>query len=459
MNTDATETAGASPYRVWDRVKVSKEFFDLLIKHPVFLSEPKAINTAQFWLAAIDAAMAQNDDEPVPWGWEDIQNRFQGFTQSHTKFRDALRDDLELITFTRYRIPPNGWVKGECRKFTVTPLGRQLIADANYQWLYKLLTDPKAMANNRSAISKRKPDRIVYPDPMMRIIDELHHGVKFQREGLLALLNHQKAVAPKRQRSALHHLLALERRKFKELRLKEGRIFNRFVALPSEYRPLAIYKGNPYVATVDIRACHPTFLGTLLLGFYRQEAPAITAGLNGNLNQQAFEAECRQWTEMFIHPNHDPREAIKAEAGIGLVKDDVKDCLNTWLNGAKKFKRRTDERWDYKNNRRLEAWFQGRFPEMAKVWTAMEHRRITGRVITEEYEGPLMLDPSLYAIGDELGLALTYEYDGVGVFAEPDDPELSAKLEHVKAFIQRKSVERFGVAVVVNGDVFGLASR
>jgi hypothetical protein len=346
-------------------------------------------------------------------------------------------------------MPPNQRVKGKCRRFTITPECRQLLTDANYQWLYKLLADPKVRRQNQVAISKRKPTRLVYADPMMRIIDDLHHGVKFQREGLLALMNHQEAVAPKRRRSAFHNLLALERRKFKELKVKEGRIFNYFVALPEEYRPLAIYKDKPYIATLDIRSCHPTFLGKALLDFYANEAAIVSAALNGNLSQQAFEAEYRQWTDMFVHPTIDPRDAIKAEAGIPLVREDVKECLNTWLNGAKKFQHRTDKRWDYKNNRRLEAWFQGRFPEMAKVWTVMQHRRITGRCIMEEYELPLMADPAIYALGDELGLAFAYEYDGVGVFAEPDDPALSAKLEQVKAFIQRKAVERFGVAAVV----------
>ena len=100
-----------------------------------------------------------------------------------------------------------------------------------------------------------------------------------------------------------------------------------------------------------------------------------------------------------------------------------------------------------KNNKRLEAWFQGQFPEMASVWGAMEIRQITGRLIMEEYEGPLMLDPALYALGDELGLTLSYEYDGVGVFAERGDPNLSEKLKKVSSFIHQNAKERFAVPV------------
>jgi len=181
-------------------------------------------------------------------------------------------------------------------------------------------------------------------------------------------------------------------KKFGDLEIKEGRIYNDFVALPREYRPFARFKRKPYVATLDIRACHPTFLGQLLRGFYQQEGAAIAAKLNGHVDQHVLEAECSRWTDIFSHPTIDPRGVIMNEAGMTIGRRDMKHCVNTWLNGAKKYLRETDGRWDMKNNKRLEAWFQGRFPEIARVWTAMEQRQITGRVIMEEYEGPLMLD-------------------------------------------------------------------
>jgi len=142
-------------YAAWDRVRVGKEFFDLLISHPVFQREPKAVNTAQFWLCAMDAAMGRNNDKPVTWFYKDIENRFQGYEQSYTAFRDALRYDLGLISFTPYRPPANESAQGECRKFTVTPLGRKLLADGNYQWLYKLLNDPNVRRRNLVSISRR----------------------------------------------------------------------------------------------------------------------------------------------------------------------------------------------------------------------------------------------------------------------------------------------------------------
>ena len=256
-------------YGVWDKVRVSKKLFDLLITHPVFQMEPKAINTAQYWLSAVDAAMEKNDGNPVTWEYEDIQNRFQAFNRSYTVFRDALRD-LGLITFTPYKPPPNVGVKGECRKFTITPLGRKLISDGNYQWLYNLLKDPVSKRRNQVAISKRKKTRTVYTEPMKRIIDEFSHAVKFEREPLLGQLSADLSENLGRFNSAIYHLLALERKEFGELEVKEGRIYHEFVGLPSEYRVFASFKGNPYVATLDIRACHPTFLGKMLREFYQE---------------------------------------------------------------------------------------------------------------------------------------------------------------------------------------------
>ena len=66
---------------------------------------------------------------------------------------------------------------------------------------------------------------------------------------------------------------------------------------------------------------------------------------------------------------------------------------------------------------------------------------------------PLMLDPALYAFGNELRLKLAYEYNGVGVFAEPNDPALSAKLDLLRGYIQRRAVDLFGVAVVVKAEL------
>jgi hypothetical protein len=440
-----------SPYKDWDRVKVSKELFDLLITHPVFAKEPKAVNAAQYWLRELGSAMNRNGGQPVTWYYRDIENRFQSFSQSHTAFRNALRD-LGLLTFTLYNIPPNAWVNGECRRFTVTPDGRKLVADANYQWLYKLLKDPQIRRRNQIAASKRNANRTLYTDSISKIIDEFRRAVKFERDDLLQQLNNDRTEAPGTYESALYQLLVFETRTFCELEVKEGRIFYEFVVLPRKYKPFALFDGKPYTATLDIRGCHPTFLGRLLWEYYRHDTAAIAVRLNGQLNQRALEEECNRWTNIFTHPTDNPRILIQREAGMSLDLPDVKECLNSWLNGAKKFERVTDGRWDMKNNKRLEAWFQGQFPEMAKVRSVTNHKTI-GCSISECFERPLILDPALYDLGDQLGLTLAYEYDGVGVFAERGDPNLSEKLKMVSSFIHQNAKERFAVPVVVKTDM------
>jgi len=445
-------------YGSWDRVKVSKDLYDLLIRDTVFQKEPKAINTAQYWLSAIDAAMSANDDNPVTWDWKDIQNRFQSYTTPYTVFRDVLRD-TGLITYGGYKPPANAFVKGECRTFSVTALGRKLVADGNYRWLYKLLNDPQTKRRNQIAISKRKSTRTVYSDEIERIIDEFRHSVTFDRDGLLNQLRHDMANLPGTSSSALHHVLAFSRRVFIDLRVKEGRIYYEFVALPKEYRPFALCKGKPYVATVDIRACHPTFLGKFLIELREQLSRISEPRLMQIATEMiatvdlALESECHRWTDLFADPNSDPRDVIKVAAGIGSELKDVKQCLNTWLNGAKEYMRPSNGKRNRTDNKRLEAWFQRRFPEMAKVWAAFGQRDMTGTLITEAYEFPLMANPELYHLANQMGLILSYEYDGVGVFADRDDPELNDKLNKLGSFIQQQSAVKFQVPVIVKIEV------
>lgn len=448
-----------SAYGAWDRVKVSKNLFDLLFTHPVFQREPKAINTAQYWLNEIDAATARNEGRPVTWDYKDIQDRFRKFAQSPTVFRDALRD-LGLVNFTTYKPPPNALVQGTCRAFTITRLGQNLISEGNQQWLYSLLKDPQTHRRNQVAVSKRKKSRMVYSDPMKRIIDEFRHAVEFERDSLLHFLNTEKVKNPTRCRAAYHDLLALVTKKFRELEVKEGRICYEFVTLPAEYRPFALVKGKLYVATLDIRACWPTFLGKLLGEFYATslkerllETPdplllEVAAKLERDVDPEKLKVECQTWTFIFTN-SEDPRVWISRKSGIDAPKADMKNCLNRWLNGGRQYEREADGKRNRKHHQQLEAWFQRRFPEMAKVWGGMKDRSMTGNLIAKAYELPLLLNPALYDLGKELGLVLSYEYDGVGVFADQDDPDLPSKLEKVGQYIQRQSVEEFGVPVVV----------
>jgi hypothetical protein len=406
--------------------------------------------------------MERNEEKPVTWDWKDIENRFQSYAQPYTKFRNALRD-LGLIEFTSYRPPPNYLVDGECRKFTVTPLGRKLVLQGCHQWLHKLLQDSDTWRKNQVNISKRKVRHKVYSEPEKQIIHDFIANVTFDRDAVWQRLEQDKEQDPGQHRSGVYHVTALLEKDFDDLETKHGRIYNDFVALPGEYRPFAKFKNKPYVATLDIRACHPNFLGKFLREYFE-----MMTGLDGSstdtnpdgadielarrlkkeVNLLALEVECNRWRDIFADAAVDPREAIKKEARMTIDKQDMKECVNTWLNGGKKYERRTDGRMNKTDVDALDGWFKRYFPEMKRVWSSF-NPKATGCLISEEYEGPLMLNPALYALADELGLTLAYEYDGVGVFAERNDVELGAKLERLKEFIQQQSLERFDVPVVV----------
>lgn len=457
-------------YGDWDKVRVTEVFFDHLYGHPVFEDDPKAINTAQYWLNALDKAICANDGQPVTWGWKDIQDRFRAYSGSHTasEFRDALRD-LKLIKFSSYRPPANDSATGECRQFEITNFCRRLLTDCNSQWLYKLLDKKDAeYRRNQIRISRRKKTKTVYSEAIKTIIDDVLHGVEFDSDATKKLLARDRAESIERYSLALHLLVAFQTEKFCELEMKEGRIYHEFVALPRKYRPFASFKGKPYIATIDIRACHPTFLGKLLNDYYEQYL-VMPAGENVDNRDKAaiakltqidraeFDKNCKTWTHIFTN-KEDPRDWIVRKNHFDISRENMKQCLNRWLNGGRQYTDSLNGQINRKNNRKLEQWFRERFPEMAKVWETMRHREATGSLITEAYECELMLNPELYKYADEKEVTLIYEYDGVGVFAEPNDEALERKLHEVGSFIVRESVERFSVPVVVKQELLSIQS-
>jgi hypothetical protein len=313
-------------------------------------------------------------------------------------------------------------------------------------------------------ISKRKVRQTIYSEPTQQIVHDFIANVTFERGAVWQRLEQDKERDPGQYRSGVYHVTALLEKDFDDLETKHGRIYNDFVALPSEYRPYAKFKNKPYVATLDIRACHPNFLGKLLREYFQgsideldgkttstnltQADIELARRLKKEVNLLALEIECNRWGDIFADTAIDPREAIKREARITIELEDMKECVNTWLNGGKKYKRRTDGRMNKADVDALDGWFRRYFSEMKKVWSSFDSRA-TGCLISENYEGPLMLNPDLYRLVDGLGLRLAYEYDGLGVFADTTDAELPAKLERLKEFIQQQSLERFDVPVVV----------
>lgn len=73
--------------------------------------------------------------------------------------------------------------------------------------------------------------------------------------------------------------------------------------------------------------------------------------------------------------------------------------------------------------------------------------------IPKHWKEVLMLDPELYEYAESVGLTLAYEYDRFGVFGIRGDAELPAKLELVKASIQRKSAEKLGCPAAVKSAI------
>ena len=281
-------TADAQYRQVYDPVRVARELFDRLKRHPPFRLEPQAINTAQEWLREIDAAINLNGGKPVALAHKRIQDRFRKHTQPHTTFRDALRD-IGLITLTGYRPSQKAGVQGEHRTFALTALGRRLVRKSNYQWLCALFNDPKVRRKNQVAVAvaKHRHPTSGYTDAALQAIDAFRRGVTFEHTDLLRALKLDKSVLaelkwdmtarPAMAGAALPFLLAIVRRDFGPLERREGKIDYEFASLPAKYRRFAVFNGRPYAASLGFYGGHVSFLGKMLNDAYqrRMDGPSF----------------------------------------------------------------------------------------------------------------------------------------------------------------------------------------
>ena len=68
-----------------------------------------------------------------------------------------------------------------------------------------------------------------------------------------------------------------------------------------------------------------------------------------------------------------------------------------------------------------------------------------GNGISCYYETELMQDMDLYRLATDLGLHLTYEYDGCGIMCKEDDTEVLSKIRTLVNHIQERSRRFWGI--------------
>jgi len=437
------ERAGGYKARVRDKVGV--QFYELCMTNPAFRLEPKAIGTAYSWLNQLSERISANDGKPVTWTHTNLKDRFKPYKQSYTKFRNALVR-LDLLHYTDHKAP-SFWGPGKCRAYSITERCKKLICDTELNYLYQLLTNKAARRRNQKNISKRKVMKCVhdYRDPAL---DYIHRTLIHLDMDDAAVFDQLKKDEGKVTRdsllSSVHQLNQLKEKRFSDLKRNEtdGRVWNTLVALKKQYRRFLRCGDLPYRATIDVRACHASLLGVLiwdvwdsiasksnsvssnttsLLFHYtgvKGDIPCAGSDRNDDLaswrkrfsktiNPLELMDECSRWSDLFTG-EEDPRADLQTRLNLGTIAE-VKGAINVWLNGGKK----------RKGIKKLREWFSTEFPAMEEVWKCIR-RSETTNMISEEYETKLFLSPDLFEKADRLGVKLSYEYDGVGVFASKD---------------------------------------
>lgn len=144
-------------------------------------------------------------------------------------------------------------------------------------------------------------------------------------------------------------------------------------------------------------------------------------------------AELDRWNSFFSAPDTDPKAVLTSE--LRYLRKSVKDALNTTINGSDKYPK-------------FIRWFKTNFPLLHAVW-ARTNMATVGNEISCYYETALMQDMGLYHLAEDLGLHLTYEYDGCGVMCREDDAEALAKIQQLIAHVQASSEQMWGIRPVV----------
>jgi hypothetical protein len=348
------------------------------------------------------------------WNYKD-----EGFSSiTRTFFANCYGSDytsvvLALETLGLMRVCRT-WIKNtKCYDYYLTPKCQRALADVNREYLYKLLQDKPTIRRNQKQISKRGYNTKVYGD----IRDTLKDTI----DGITIDLNQAEKVIdtmPDGKKAFVYSLLIdVVRKDYSELHRndKDGRIWTPYTQLPAEIKKLIRVNGLDSQMTMDIRSCYPSLWAEYVS--------------KGQLDPSIL-AERNKWNALFLNKSIDPKSVI-AKA-IGISRDDIKPVMIQYFNGKVRGKA----------FRAFDAWLGEQFPYLYSAWKSTDIKQ-TGNNIGKLFETKLMLDESIYAKADELGIVIGYEYDGMSFYAKNDD-----NCQPLLDFIEQRSVELLGIKLV-----------
>lgn len=415
--------------------KISISFFNKLSILPAYKAKPKAISAAYYFLTKVADYNQMNHGAASSVARKLISDLFLCYDRSgnYAKYLEDLIKAGLVKTNGQYLTKKNDRLgKGICKKYLVTESGLTLLNDLETDYLDKLINDSKTRRAVKNHKFYMKNNTTTYGDYVLDYLADFGRNVVVNVDAYKGLLGEVNQAMIDSGDSSLTVLASnrfnntivnnLISGNLRDLRRNEtdGRIWNEYVGMKSDYRMAIQYKNLKPVAVLDIRACHPSFFGLYLQSVIKDSS--------------TISNEVTKWNNLWFNPSIDAREIIAKD--IGTTKGAVKQMVNETINGSRQHKQ-------------FLAWLMLRFPDMYKAWQGL-NVKATGNAICERFETVLMLDKTIYQLADSLGVKLSYEYDGMTIFA----PELdSAKVQDLLEHIQSLAVEKFGVKPVMSVEI------
>ncbi len=456
-------------------IKVGVELDSLLSRESLFQGDRyKAISACEFLMRLTIRYSLQNTD-----GWAKIKSKTLDnlFRPYKVKYLEVLTvlERLEIMHPRKVGFYDRISRSGSVSRYRLTDFGVLLLISKDREYLRKLHNDPKVDLRSRNTLSKKK-SRIKYSEDLVisktlrNILDIKLDQLGFEEywENMDCALSYEKYYEKQ------YPLIEIVAKKFKKLKRckTDGRIHHPWVRMKSDLRPLFSLRGKKYLLTLDIRSCHPTFWGKYIydlagmpqfLVINEEKREELNAKYNNNLtispkynnsiyqdsisssphspvslhyltcNVDKIVEEYVRWTRFWTDPDRDPKQQIIADLGGAFSRDEVKDLINSSING--------------KNNQVLK-WIENNYPVLFEIWNRTD-LKTTGPQITKFYETKIILDPELILLAESLGLDIISEHDGLGVFASEDDLNVDQKAQALAARIGDNCLRLFGFRAVV----------
>ena len=429
-------------------VKISVEFYNLLLTKEVFQQRYKAIIPSYFLLGYISKKVTMLNGKPFNLSHKYIKETFKNYTGTtkYEPFINAL-EELELLLVDDSYSTDAHYTK----EYSVTEQCVSILSSSHTEYLKKLHTDKKLIRQNQKNTSKRMNNKTNYNEYIFNYIQDLLLNVEYDYKQANEIINNAE-WSHERKNHALMSLIELkEKTTGNNLRRNatDNRIFNEFVSIKSDLKKVFTYNNLKYFKTVDIRSCYPTYWSTYLLITLIPSYPTPpttlplrnVGGFGDILKSESMNSldfrdiikEHVKWVKMFTDIKTDPKEVLVKD--LGYTKEQAKSALNESINGSNKWVK-------------FHQWLETHFPLLYRLWLSTKIDE-TGSNIGKMFETVLMQDEELYKYADGMGIKLSYEYDGFGVFADENDKGLTDKIHFIINRIQYQSNIKWGFKPVI----------